>query len=47
MTPPIKKYIPFSLAYYETFDSRDQAIKREKYFKSAAGLRTQVDVEIF
>ena len=38
-TVSIKPYIPFELVYYETFDTRDEAIKREKYFKSAAGRR--------
>ena len=37
MTVSIKPYIPFKLVYWEDFDSREDAIKREKYFKSAAG----------
>ena len=39
MTISIKKYIPFKVVYFEEFESREEAIKREKYFKSAAGRR--------
>ena len=39
MTISIKPYIPFILVYYEEFESEQEAIKREKYFKSAAGRR--------
>src|SRR4051812_47572661 len=39
MTQSIKKYVPFQLVYSETFETRDEAIVREKYFKSAAGRR--------
>ena len=39
MTPSIKKYIPFKVAYVEEFETRDKAILREKYFKTAAGRR--------
>jgi len=39
MTSSIKKYVPFELAYYEEFATRDEAIEREKYFKSAGGRR--------
>ena len=39
MTESIRKYIPFEIAYFETFSTRTEAIKREKYFKSAAGRR--------
>jgi len=39
MTESIRKYIPFELAYFETFETRGEAIAREKYFKSAAGRR--------
>jgi putative endonuclease len=34
-----KAYLPFELCYFEAFSTRDEAIKREKYFKSAAGRR--------
>jgi len=36
-TLSIKNKIPFKLLYYEAFSTREQAINREKYFKSAAG----------
>ena len=39
MTFSIKKFIPFELVYFEEFENREQAIAREKYFKSAAGRR--------
>ena len=38
-TKSIKAYIPFRLVYFEEFNSRKEAIDREKYFKSAAGRR--------
>jgi len=31
--------VPFQIAYFEEFSTKEQAIKREKYFKSAAGRR--------
>ena len=34
-----KKYVPFMIVYFEEFAFREDAIKREKYFKSAAGRR--------
>jgi putative endonuclease len=39
MTRSIKKYLPFELVYYEEFESREASIRREKYFKTAAGRR--------
>jgi putative endonuclease len=30
---------PWDIFYFEQFDTREQALKREKYFKSAAGRR--------
>jgi putative endonuclease len=39
MTLSIKPYIPFKVVYFEEFETRDEAIKREKYFKSSAGRR--------
>jgi putative endonuclease len=39
MTESIKPYLPFDLVYKEGFETREEAIKREKYFKSAAGRR--------
>lgn len=35
-TPSIKHKIPFELVYWEAFDTREEAINREKYFKSAS-----------
>lgn len=32
-----KAYKPFELIYYEVFDHREEAVKREKYFKSGSG----------
>ena len=37
MTKSIRPYIPFILVYKEEFNTRQEAILREKYFKSAAG----------
>jgi len=34
-----KRYKPWRLIYTEKFENREQARKREKYFKSAAGRR--------
>ena len=39
LTKSIKAYAPFDLIYKEEFETRDAAIKREKYFKTAAGRR--------
>ena len=39
MTESIRPYIPFELVYWEEFETRGEAIKREKYFKTAAGRR--------
>ncbi len=39
MTKSIIPYLPFKIVYYETFQSREEAIFREKYFKSSAGRR--------
>ena len=38
-TRSIKGYIPFKLVYFEEFATREEAIAREKYFKTAAGRR--------
>jgi putative endonuclease len=38
-TISIRKYVPFEIAYFEKFQTREEAIAREKYFKSAAGRR--------
>jgi putative endonuclease len=39
MTLSIKSYLPFEFVYHETFETRAEAILREKYFKSSAGRR--------
>jgi putative endonuclease len=39
MTASIWPYIPFTLIYFEPFETEPEAIKREKYYKSAAGRR--------
>jgi putative endonuclease len=39
LTESIRPYIPFTLVYSEAFATRQEAIQREKYFKSAAGRR--------
>ena len=36
-TRSIANKIPFELVYFEEFKAREDAIKREKYFKNAAG----------
>lgn len=36
-TKSTKGYKPWELFYYEVFDSKEEAIKREKFFKSGAG----------
>jgi putative endonuclease len=38
-TKSTKHFIPWQIAYYECYDSIDEAIARERYFKSAAGRR--------
>jgi putative endonuclease len=38
-TQSIKNKIPFELIYSEEFKTRAEAIKREKYFKTAASRR--------
>ena len=37
LTVSIKNKVPFEIKYFEKFDTRLEAIKREKNFKSAAG----------
>jgi putative endonuclease len=36
-TRSIKAFIPYDLIYYELFDLRKDAVRREKYLKSGAG----------
>ncbi len=38
-TKSIKVFIPFRFVYYEEFNTREEAINRERYFKTAAGRR--------
>jgi putative endonuclease len=38
-TKSIKHLIPFEVAYFESFTTREEALNREKYFKTAAGRR--------
>ena len=39
MTESLRPYIPFKLIYKEGFLTREEAIAREKYFKTSAGRR--------
>jgi putative endonuclease len=39
MTLSLCPYLPFVLVYYEEYATREDAIKREKYFKRGAGRR--------
>jgi putative endonuclease len=39
MTKSIRMYAPFELVYFEEFATRNQAVRRERYFKTAAGRR--------
>ncbi|HMJ46300.1 MAG TPA: GIY-YIG nuclease family protein, partial [Ferruginibacter sp.] len=39
MTGSIRPYIPFILIYKEGFNTREEAVLRERYFKSSAGRR--------
>jgi putative endonuclease len=38
-TKSIKNKDPFKIVYWEEFETRQEAIRREKYFKTAAGRR--------
>ncbi len=37
LTKSIKKFRSFILVYFDEFSTREEAVKREKYFKSVAG----------
>ena len=39
MTESLRPYLPFTIIYFEEFETEEEAILREKYFKSAAGRR--------
>jgi putative endonuclease len=38
-TTSTRPFIPWEIAYYEKFNSVEEAISREKYFKTSAGRR--------
>ena len=38
-TKSTKAFVPWEVVYYEIFSTRHEAIKRETYFKTAAGRR--------
>jgi putative endonuclease len=39
MTKSIRPYIPFQIIYFQEFKTREEAINKEKYFKTSAGRR--------
>ena len=39
MTVSLRPYLPCSIVYYEQFETEQEAIFREKYFKTSAGRR--------
>jgi putative endonuclease len=39
MTESLRPYIPLKIIYQEEFKTREEAIAREKYFKTSAGRR--------
>jgi putative endonuclease len=39
MTKSLRPYVPFVVVYFEEVATREEAINRENYFKSAAGRR--------
>lgn len=39
LTTSTKPFRPYNIVYFETFATEQEAILREKYFKSAAGRR--------
>ncbi|MCH7414103.1 GIY-YIG nuclease family protein [Belliella sp. R4-6] len=41
MTKSLKPYIPLDIVYFEEFKTLEEAIKREKYFKSSRGREFQ------
>jgi putative endonuclease len=38
-TKSTKPFIPWEIVYFEEFETREEAIKKERYFKTAAGRR--------
>jgi putative endonuclease len=41
-----KAYRPYRVLYYETFESKSDALKREKFFKSVDGYRYLRNIQI-
>ena len=39
MATSLKPYIPLKIVYYEIFQTREEAIFKEKYFKTSPGRR--------
>jgi putative endonuclease len=39
MTVSIRPYLPFKIAYFEILETEAESIRRERYFKTAAGRR--------
>ncbi|MBX9781841.1 MAG: GIY-YIG nuclease family protein [Chitinophagaceae bacterium] len=39
MTESIRPFIPFFIIYFEEFETEQEAIQQEKYFKTSAGRR--------
>jgi putative endonuclease len=39
MTKSLKPFIPFEIKYYEVCNSLEEAVQKEKYWKTAAGRR--------
>lgn len=46
-TKSTKSYIPWILYYFEEFETESEGIKREKYFKTAAGRRFLKKIQPF
>ncbi|MDI1355986.1 MAG: GIY-YIG nuclease family protein [bacterium] len=38
-TISIRNYVPFKIVYFEEFENKEDAISRERYFKTSAGRR--------
>lgn len=39
MTVSLRPHLPVNLVYFESFETKSEAITREKYFKTSAGRR--------
>ena len=47
-TQSTKPFIPWELVYFEEFENREDAVKRERYFKTAAGrrfIKTKINIQ--